>query len=335
MVSATRAARILGVSTRTLRRYTASGVLADRRSPGGKRVFSVVELEALRAEAGKLPDVEGVVLYGRVSSQRQRSEGDLDRQMTRLRKAAAGRPIVGEYFDVASGLSDQRRGLRRALTLCQRPEVSVLLVEHEERLARFGTGVMRDVMRRERMGRGGRGKRFRKAVAGIPTARFRERLRGMAFHARLVVIAVDPAYTSIWGERYWKTPLQQQHKKTTVTRHHGAAVAIGRRGLGHRIRRRPGVTAHDQRIVPRRAAGQTVFVPKPRGTASPPRTASAPVRGGKTRQCQGDQLALFPDPEDRSWGHRITDPVCVDSADTGQSAQERLNGHSWSVHRHA
>ncbi|MGW7361715.1 IS607 family transposase [Streptomyces sp. NPDC054802] len=146
MVSATRAARILGVSTRTLRRYTASGVLADRRSPGGKRIFSVVELEALRNEAGKLPDVEGVVLYGRVSSQRQRVEGDLDRQMARLRMAAAGRPIVGEFFDVASGLSDQRRGLRRALTLCQRPEVSVLLVEHEERLARFGTGVIRDVM---------------------------------------------------------------------------------------------------------------------------------------------------------------------------------------------
>jgi putative resolvase len=146
MVSATRAARILGVSTRTLRRYTASGVLADRRSPGGKRIFSVVELEALRTEAGKLPDGEGVVLYGRVSSQRQRAEGDLDRQMARLRQAAGSRPVVGEFFDVASGLSDQRRGLRRALTLCQRPEVSVLLVEHEERLARFGTAVIRDVM---------------------------------------------------------------------------------------------------------------------------------------------------------------------------------------------
>lgn len=146
MVSSTRAARILGVSTRTLRRYTASGVLADRRSPGGKRVFSVVELEALRAEAGNGPDVEGVVLYGRVSSQRQRARGDLDRQLARLREAAAGRPVVGEFFDVASGLSDQRRGLRRALTLCQRPEVSVLLVEHEERLARFGAGVIRDVL---------------------------------------------------------------------------------------------------------------------------------------------------------------------------------------------
>jgi predicted site-specific integrase-resolvase len=36
--------------------------------------------------------------------------------------------------------------LRRALEACQRPEVSVLVVEHEEWLARFGVGVIREVM---------------------------------------------------------------------------------------------------------------------------------------------------------------------------------------------
>jgi hypothetical protein len=168
------------------------------------------------------------------------------------------------------------------------------------------------------MGRGGLGKRFRRTVAGIPTAKFRERLRGMAYHQGLVVIAVDPAYTSIWGEKHWKHPLQQQ-TKTTVTRHHGAAVAIGRRGLGYRARRRPGVTATHQRMGARRATGQTVLVPRPRGTASPPRTAGTPNGGGKTRPCRGDQLALFPDLEDRSRGHRtITGPVYSDSANTGQ-----------------
>ncbi|MFG2295260.1 hypothetical protein [Streptomyces sp. NPDC048603] len=171
---------------------------------------------------------------------------------------------------------------------------------------------------RETMGRGGRGRRFRRTVAGIPTARFRERLRGMAFHAGLVVIAVDPAYTSFWGEQHWKGPLRQTHTKTTVTRHHSAAVAIGRRGLGHRIRRRPGVTGTYQRMSARRATGQTVFVPRPRGTTSPPRTASTPNRGGKTRPDQGDQLALFPDPEDRSRDHRTTRPETSDLANTGQ-----------------
>ncbi|WP_282694333.1 hypothetical protein [Streptomyces sp. CC208A] len=175
---------------------------------------------------------------------------------------------------------------------------------------------------RETMGRGKRGKKFRRTVAGIPTAKFRDRLGAMAFHAGLVVIAVDPAYTSVWGERYWKAPLQQQNQKNqqaTVTRHHGASVAIARRALGHRARRRPGVTAHDQRIVTRRATGQTVPVPRAHGTASPPRTVSTPLWGGKTRPCRGDQLTLFPDLEDRSRGHQaITGPVRGSSATTGR-----------------
>ncbi|MFI8504009.1 hypothetical protein ACIGFK_36705 [Streptomyces sp. NPDC085524] len=170
---------------------------------------------------------------------------------------------------------------------------------------------------RETMGRGKRGKTFRRTVAGMPTAKFRERLRSMAFHAGLVVIAVDPAYTSVWGGRYWQAPIQQTNQKTTVTRHHGASVAIGRRALGHRARRRPGVTANDQRIVARRATGQALPGPRARGTANPPRTASTPTTGGKTRPGQGDQLALFPDPEHRSRGHR-TGPVSCDSANDGQ-----------------
>ncbi|MGW7361714.1 hypothetical protein ACWGI0_35125 [Streptomyces sp. NPDC054802] len=218
-----------------------------------------------------------------------------------------------------AGPASQRDGRLRAaiselITLARRHDCAGIVVEN----LNFDDA---RTVGRERMGRGGRGKKFRKTVAGIPTARFRERLRGMSFHAGLVVIAVDPAYSSIWGERYWKTTLQQINKKTTVTRHHGAAVAIGRRGLGHRIRRRAGVTPAHQRMSAQRATAQTCFVPRPRGTASPPRTASAPVRGGKTRQCQGDQqLALFPDPEDRSWGHRITDSDCADSVNVGQSS---------------
>ncbi|MFG2844489.1 hypothetical protein ACGF12_15155 [Kitasatospora sp. NPDC048296] len=171
---------------------------------------------------------------------------------------------------------------------------------------------------RETMGRGRRGKKFRKSVAGIPTARFRERLRAMAFHAGLLVIAVDPAYTSRWGEKYWKAPLRPQ-TTLTVTRHHGAAVAIARRALGHRIRRRPGVTRTRPEDRAGRATGQAPSTPRARGTASPPRTASTPHRGDKTRPRHGDQLALLPDLEDRSRGHRaITGPVCGSSANTGQ-----------------
>ena len=94
---------------------------------------------------------------------------------------------------------------------------------------------------RERSGRrpqrGGRGRAFRRQVAGIPTGKFRRRLAEMATNAGLTVIAVDPAYTSRWGAQHWLHALKQQ-SSSDVTGHHAAAVIIGRRGLGHRARRR-------------------------------------------------------------------------------------------------
>lgn len=141
------AMRILGVSSRTLRRYTQEGLLPDRRSPGGHRVFVVRELRALglRRAPGGGPAGE-VVLYARVSSRRQQREGDLERQLDRLRVTAGGRAVAGAFTDVASGLSERRRGLQQALAACQRPEAAVLLVEHPERVARFGTHLLSEVV---------------------------------------------------------------------------------------------------------------------------------------------------------------------------------------------
>src|SRR5262249_55204441 len=55
---------------------------------------------------------------------------------------------------------------------------------------------------RERTGnrpsRGRQGRAFRHQIAGMPTARFRDRLAHMACNTDIAVIAVDPAYTSRW-----------------------------------------------------------------------------------------------------------------------------------------
>lgn len=148
-VGVAEARAFLGVSSRTLRRYTAEGRLPDRRSPGGRRVFSLAELEAI-SHRRKLSSAEeghgAVVLYARVSSRRQAKEGDLGRQMARLEQAARKRRVAGKFSDVASGLSERRSGLRGALRACLAPEVSELWVTHRERLARFGVGVAEQLL---------------------------------------------------------------------------------------------------------------------------------------------------------------------------------------------
>ncbi len=103
---------------------------------------------------------------------------------------------------------------------------------------------------RETMGRGRRGKSFRRVVASIPTAQFRDRLAAMCWHQGLYVIAVDAAYSSRWGAQHWREPLQTQTSPTTVTRHHAAAAALGRRSHRQSIRRRKAGPRTRQRTSP-------------------------------------------------------------------------------------
>ena len=128
---------------------------------------------------------------------------------------------------------------------------------------------------RETMGRGQRGKRFRRVVSGIPTAVFRQRLTGMAASAGLQLFAVNPAYSSIWGDQHWRKPYKN------VTRHQAAATVIGRRAQGFTARRRKGVTCPRPEARGVRATNQT-GPDGPRvttGNRHRPRT-----RGTKSRQ---------------------------------------------------
>ena len=153
---------------------------------------------------------------------------------------------------------------------------------------------------RERHGsrpaRGRRGRGFRRAVAGIPTARFRDRLVQMAASAGLHVIVTDPAYTSRWGAEHWLGPLREHHPKTTG--HHAAALVTGRRGLGHRARRRAtgNHTAPEEAARPAQARPRMTTPaarPAPRKPATPRGPRQPP--GTKTRRphriMAGDQAA--------------------------------------------
>ncbi|MFD0154270.1 IS200/IS605 family accessory protein TnpB-related protein [Streptomyces sp. NPDC055721] len=88
----------------------------------------------------------------------------------------------------------------------------------------------------------GRRKRFRQLISGIPTGRLKARLVSMAAEQGLNLVAVDPAYTSMWGDEHWRKPLTSTKRK--MTRHDAASVAIGRRALGHPIRRRTAPPPH-------------------------------------------------------------------------------------------
>lgn len=82
------------------------------------------------------PKAQSVAIYGRVSSADQKD--DLVRQMQRLRDycAAKGWNVAKEVTDIGSGLNDGRKGIIRLLA---DRTVSVVVVEHRDRLMRFGS----------------------------------------------------------------------------------------------------------------------------------------------------------------------------------------------------
>lgn len=80
-------------------------------------------------------EASGVALYARVSSSDQRE--DLDRQVGRLAAWATsqGLGVTATVAEVGSGLDESRSKLKRLLADAT---VGTVVVEHRERLARFG-----------------------------------------------------------------------------------------------------------------------------------------------------------------------------------------------------
>jgi hypothetical protein len=159
---------------------------------------------------------------------------------------------------------------------------------------------------RETLGRGARGKRFRRTVGGIPTRAFRELLVGMAAHAGLWVVAVDPGWTSKWGRQYWQEPLNQQTKRPViVSGHHAAAVVIGRRGLGHRARRREGCAWRrpaDRHQRAANSAGRPMTTPMPTAWSAVVPQPARQGTEGPGGQRAGPQAHKTRLPERRAFG---------------------------------
>ncbi|MEU9881196.1 IS200/IS605 family accessory protein TnpB-related protein [Streptomyces phaeochromogenes] len=147
---------------------------------------------------------------------------------------------VGEpqhfFYDLSGSTAHRDAQIRHALTR---------LLHHARRCGAAAIAIedldFTDGRSRERHGRN---KRFRRLLSRFPTAKLKARLVSMAAEQDIAIVAVDPAYTSRWGAQHWQKPLTTRTRKTT--RHDAAAVAIGRRALGHPVRRRTTPPPHDQ-----------------------------------------------------------------------------------------
>ena len=151
-ISIGHAADLIGVSVKSLRRWEQKRKLlpAFRTAKNHRRY----DIKSIYSFIGKKStheyDVElhQCAIYARVSSHRQMKSGDLKRQIQQIENYGVfhGYTIKKVYKDVGSGLNDKRKGLMRLLKDATLGKFSKVLVNYNDRLARFGLGIIKEFL---------------------------------------------------------------------------------------------------------------------------------------------------------------------------------------------
>ncbi|MFP4101900.1 IS607 family transposase [Coleofasciculus sp.] len=132
------AAKELGISTKTLRRWADSGKIRSERSPSGQRRFFLSDVKRIVPRELNRLDDRITINYARVSSHDQKE--DLARQAQVLEAFSATNGWQYETIqDLGSGLNYNKKGLQRLLKRIIQGDVGRLVLTHKDRLLRFGS----------------------------------------------------------------------------------------------------------------------------------------------------------------------------------------------------
>lgn len=137
MVKIGEAAKTLGVTPHTLRKWEKTGqLLPDRKADGGTRYYDLDRIVGLRKDNDK-----PTLAYARVSSSDQKD--DLDRQVSLLESFCASHGWVYEVItDLGSGLNYKKKGLQSLIDKVVDKETKRLVLTHKDRLLRFGAEII-------------------------------------------------------------------------------------------------------------------------------------------------------------------------------------------------
>lgn len=132
-------AKLIGVSTDTLRRWDNEGRFSPKtKTKGRHRRYTQEQVDEFLGEDTNNSTETNVVIYARVSTRKQKESGNLDSQKSRLTEYCIKRDykIVDIYQEVAIGINENRRQMHKMLDGLD--NVDKIVIEYKDRLARFG-----------------------------------------------------------------------------------------------------------------------------------------------------------------------------------------------------
>lgn len=132
------AAKVLGVTTTTLRNWDKNGLLRpDELTRGGNRRYKLESLKNINPDLKYKSDDLKTIAYARVSSHDQKE--DLVLQVGVLESYCSKHGFQYEVIqDLGSGMNYYKKGLTRLLNLILDSQVRRLVLTHKDRLLRFG-----------------------------------------------------------------------------------------------------------------------------------------------------------------------------------------------------
>lgn len=142
-------AKMIGKQTRTVQSYCTRGEINSIIIPSGKRIISKDEVIKYLKKSNLLYEDDNKIdlIYARVSTNKQKNRGDLDRQIEYItREIITKNPKNLKIFsEVGSGLNDNRKELKKLLDMVMNDEIDRIFILYKDRLTRFGFNYLEQI----------------------------------------------------------------------------------------------------------------------------------------------------------------------------------------------
>ena len=144
-------AKMLGCSVRTVQNYCDENKIISYRNVKNRRLVDKDKLiDFLQSIDCYIDDIKAQrqdVIYARVSTNKQKSRGDLDRQVEKISAFIISQnpQNLKVFKEVGSGLNDNHKQLLQLIDMVCENQVNRIFVLYKDRLTRFGFNYLKTI----------------------------------------------------------------------------------------------------------------------------------------------------------------------------------------------
>ncbi len=128
---------LTNIKVKTLQKWDRDGILVAYRTPTDRRYYTYSQYLDFIGNSSKNKN-KSVVIYARVSSNKQKHELQHQIEFLYNYSASKGYKISNLYSDIASGLNYKRKNWNRLIDDCAEGKIDKIIISYKDRFVRFG-----------------------------------------------------------------------------------------------------------------------------------------------------------------------------------------------------